>query len=295
MSYPSAVRPGWVSDDLFPFESKFFTTPSGHTMHYIDEGEGRAIVFVHGNPTWSFEFRHPVRDLRTQYRCIAFDHIGFGLSSRSSRREDFHPKFHADNFTALLDYLGVDDITLFLTDWGGPIALDFTRKNPARVKALVLANTWCWPVSRDFHFVFFSSVMASPLGQFLIRRRNFFVNRVMPRAMGRKSALTPEVIAHYRNAQPSGQRGACAAFPGHITGATDWLRSIWTERSAFTDKPTLLLWGLKDIAFRRKELELWKHNLSNFATREFNDCGHFLAEETPAEVSSALKAFLART
>ena len=64
-------------------------------MHYIDEGEGEPIVFVHGNPAWSFEFRHPVRKLRSEFRCIALDHIGFGLSSRSARREDHRPRSHA--------------------------------------------------------------------------------------------------------------------------------------------------------------------------------------------------------
>ena len=52
------VRPDWVSDEMYPFESRFFATPSGHRMHFVDEGEGEPIVFVHGNPAWSFEFRH---------------------------------------------------------------------------------------------------------------------------------------------------------------------------------------------------------------------------------------------
>ena len=149
--------------------------------------------------------------------------MGFGLSSRNNRREDFHPKAHAENFTAPLDHLELRDVTLFLTNWGGPIGLDFVRRKPNRTKRIVVSNTWCWPVSRNLHFLFFSSLMASPIGQFLIKRLNASVNHVTPRTMGRKSALTPEVMAHYRNAQPVGQRGACAAFPGHIVGATNWL------------------------------------------------------------------------
>ena len=84
----SPARPDWVSGEMFPFESRFFTTPSGQSMHFIDEGEGEPIVFVHGNPSWSFEFRHLVKGLRSEFRCIAPDHIGFGLSSRSNRSED---------------------------------------------------------------------------------------------------------------------------------------------------------------------------------------------------------------
>ena len=73
----SPARPAWVSNELFPFESNFFSTPSGHRMHFIDEGAGEPIVFLHGNPGWSFEFRHLVKDLRSRFRCIAPDPYRF--------------------------------------------------------------------------------------------------------------------------------------------------------------------------------------------------------------------------
>ncbi len=286
-------RPDWVSDEFYPFTSRFFTTSDGHEMHYVDEGQGPAIVFVHGNPTWSFEFRHLIDGLRSEYRCIAADHIGFGLSSRSDRREDYFPGAHAERLTQLLESLDIKDATLFMVDWGGPIGLDFARRQPERVGKLVITNTWCWPVSRDPYYIFFSSTMRSPLGQFLIKRFNFFVNRVMTMAIGNKAAMTPEMMAHYRNAQPSSSaRAASAAFPGHILRATEWMRSIWDERAAFTGKPALILWGMKDIAFRRKELERWKSELSDFTAHEFEDCGHFIAEEAPERVIPVLRAFL---
>lgn len=97
-------------------------------MHYIDEGRGEPIVFVHGNPTWSFEFRHLILGLHDSYRCIAMDHIGFGLSSCSDSDKDYHPRAHAENLHGLMDKLGLENITLFLTDWGGPIGLNFARR-----------------------------------------------------------------------------------------------------------------------------------------------------------------------
>ena len=137
--------------------------------------------------------------------------------------------------------------------------------------------------------------MASPLGQLLVKRFNAFVNQVMPKAVGRKQVLTPEVMAHYRGALPPRERSACAALPGHIIGATEWLASIWEKRDSFADRPSLLLWGLRDIAFRRKELERWKSELPDFQVNEFHDCGHFLAEEAPNEVASALRTFMSTT
>ena len=291
-----ATRPDWVSDDLFPFESKFFTTASGHRMHLVGEGAGEPIVFVHGNPAWSFEFRHLIKGLRSDFRCVAPDHIGFGLSSRSDRRRDHHPAALAREFTALIDYLELSDMTLFLTDWGGPIGLEFARKQPDRVKRIVIANTWCWPVADDFHFKSFSFLMSSWVGQYLIRHRNFFVNRVMPKAVGNKAVLAPEIMAHYRMAMPTPDaRSASAALPGHIVGATDWLRSIWSERAAFVNYPALIFWGLEDIAFRKKELDRWKSELSDAESHELQGCGHFLAEEAPEKLVEALHAFMSRT
>ena len=112
----SNVRPDWLSDEMYPFESRFFTSMSGHRMHFIDEGEGEPIVFVHGNPSWSFEFRHLIQGLAHRFRCVAPDHVGFGLSSRSDRREDYHPESHASRFAALLDRLDLRDLTLFMED-----------------------------------------------------------------------------------------------------------------------------------------------------------------------------------
>ena len=290
----TVVRPSWVSDEMFPFESRFFTTKEGHSMHYIDEGSGEPVVFVHGNPTWSFEFRHLINGLRSEFRCIAPDHVGFGLSSRSNRKEDHHPTAHAEQFAELMAKLDVRDATLFMSDWGGPIGLDFARRHPDRVKRIVIANTWCWPVSRDFHFIQFSCAMRSWIGQLLIKQFNFFVTKVIPKAVGNRAILTPEVMYHYRNAQPKGARLACAALPGHIVGASDFLRSIWDERRTFVDKPALVFWGFRDIAFRKKELERWKSELSDCKVHELEDCGHFLAEEAPERILPPFREFMLR-
>ena len=173
------TRPPWLSDELPLFSSRWFTTPDGHRMHYVDEGSGPVIVFLHGNPSWSFEFRHLIRELRHDFRCIAVDHVGFGLSSRSKRKEDHSPQAHAGRFSALMNYLDVKDATLYMSDWGGPVGLHFACHQPERVAGLAIANTWCWPVGSDLHFAFLQYVHAQPFGtvfdqaaQFLCEWRN---------------------------------------------------------------------------------------------------------------------------
>ena len=103
----------------------------------------------------------------------------------------------------------------------------------------MIANTWCWPVDDDFHFRSFSFLMSSWIGQYLIKHHNIFVNKIMPKAVGNRDVLTPEVMAHYRNPLPSPDaRAANAALPGYIVGASEWLDSIWARaRGLFGTSP----------------------------------------------------------
>src|SRR5262249_2744327 len=99
----TGTRPAWVNDELFPFESRFLEL-DGHVVHYVDEGSGPTLLLLHGNPTWSFEYREVIRALRGQFRCVALDYPGFGLSSpRPGYR--YLPEEHAQVVTAFVDAL----------------------------------------------------------------------------------------------------------------------------------------------------------------------------------------------
>ena len=286
-------RPSWLSPELFPFDSRYFTTPAG-ALHYVDEGAGRPLVFVHGNPSWSFEFRHLIAALRSDFRCVAVDHIGFGLSDKSRSQEELDPRRHALRLRALLDHLALDDVTLVMGDWGGPIGLDFAVAHPARVSNLVLFNTWAWPVNGDLHYEMFSRMMGSPVGQFWIRCFNVFVNVVLPMSVGDKSVLTPEVMRHYQGPfERVEDRLGQAILPQHILAARSWLGDIWRRRGAFADKPALIVWGGSDIAFRDKELAVWREALGDATVHLHETVGHLVAEEIPDRVVAHMQAFLA--
>jgi haloalkane dehalogenase len=285
-------KPSWLSSELYPFESHFFDTAAG-TIHYIDEGEGRPLVFIHGNPSWSFEFRAIIKALRNEYRCIAIDHLGFGLSGKDTAPEERSPQRHAARLSELLDHIGLQHITLVMADWGGPIGLDFAVKHPDRVSALVLFNTFAWSVNDDPHFKMFSGMMASLPGQLLIRYANIFVNVVLPKSVAVKGVLTPDVMKHYRGpmATPA-DRSASAALPRYILAAGAWLDEIWRKRGKFAEKPALVIWGGSDIAFREKEFDVWKAALKNGTFHFHKDVGHLVAEEIPDVAIAHIRNFL---
>lgn len=139
---------------------------------------------LHGNPTWSYVFRHLIVRLRDRFRCIAPDLPGFGLS-QAPDGYGFTPEEHATIVSAFVDELGLASFTPVVQDWGGPIGLYAASRIPERVERLVIGNTWCWPVNGDFHFEAFSRVMGGPIGRFGIRNFNAFVNAFMPAGINR--------------------------------------------------------------------------------------------------------------
>lgn len=284
----NTTRPIWLDENEYPFESNFFSTPYGN-IHYIDEGTGDPIVFVPGNPSWSFEARNMIKLLSKDYRCLAVDHLGFGLSDKPL---DFSylPQEHAKNLAAWLESLNLEQITLVVGDWGGPIGLSYALQHPEKIKAIVITNTWLWSVKNDWYYQAFSGFMGGPIGRWLIRRQNFFAQNVVSMAFGDRSKLTPQIHRHYLEQFPTPEtRKGNWVFPGQIIGASDWLDSLWKQRHLLKDKVAILAWGAKDIAFREKELQTWISAFPTARVLRFPQSGHFIPEENPDELAEAIR------
>ncbi len=286
-----SIGSGWVDRTVYPFEPHFFEAPAGK-LHYVDEGEGSPVVMVHGNPTWSFLYRDLVQRLSAGHRCVAVDHLGFGLSDKP-RGWSYLPQDHAANLAALIDALQLKDITLVVQDWGGPIGLSYAVAHPEKVARIVLMNTWAWPVNRDPYYIAFSGFMGGPIGRTLIRRYNFFAGTMMRRLFGDKTKLTPAAQAQYLRALPTpADREGCLVLPKQIVAATPWLGRLWSGMPALAGKPVLIVWGMKDIAFRGKELRRWEAAFPEAHVVRLATVGHFVQEEAPDELAQAVGSFL---
>src|SRR6185503_14818926 len=131
---------------LYPFRSRWLDSSVGR-VHYIDEGEGPAILFLHGNPTWSFLYRGVVTRLRRRFRCVAVDYPGFGLSEHPDDY-GYTPPEHADVVSELIEALDLRGLTIVGHDWGGPIGMKAALDHADRMRGLVMSNTWYWPADR---------------------------------------------------------------------------------------------------------------------------------------------------
>ena len=107
--------------DLYPFDSHYLSLPGGR-LHYLDEGAGQPLLFVHGNPTWSFYWRNRILGLRDRYRCVAVDHIGCGLSDKP-QDYNYTLKQRIDDLVQLVERQELTGVTLLAHDWGGAIGL----------------------------------------------------------------------------------------------------------------------------------------------------------------------------
>ena len=284
----------WINRQEYPFESHTFDVPAGR-LHYVDEGSGPPIVMVHGNPTWSYLYRHLIKRLRSEYRCVALDHLGFGLSDKP-QDWSYLPADHAANLTTLIEGLGLRNITLVVQDWGGPIGLSYAVAHPENVARLIIMNTWAWPVNRDPYYIAFSGFVGGPIGRLLIRRYNFFAKTIMRQAFGDKRKLTAAAHEQYLAAlaTPEDRKG-CYVFPRQIIGSTPWLGRLWDNIATLKGKPKLIVWGMKDIAFREKELKRWEATCPEARVVRLGSVGHFVQEEAPDELAGATVHFLRDT
>lgn len=277
----------------YPFAGRWMDLPAGR-MHYLDEGEGEPLLLVHGTPTWSFEWRHLVRAFRGTHRCIAPDHLGFGLSNRP-RDFPYTPEAHAESLDAFVERLDPPPFTLIVHDYGGPIGLPLCLRHPRRVTRLVLVNTWMWSFAGDRAMEQGGRIAGSGLGRFLYRHANLSLKVIMPSAYGDRKKLTPAIHRQYLDRFPdAGSRGAVLwPLARAILGSDRFFDGLWRERERLRGRPALIVWGMKDTAFRPYQLDRWRETLPEARVVEVPDAGHWPHEEAPDRVIDGLREFLA--
>ena len=283
--------PIWLDRTAYPFSPHYLELEAGR-MHYVDEGEGAPVLMLHGNPTWSFLYRHLIRHLSSRYRCVAPDYLGFGLSDKPAGWS-YHPRDQAAAVETLIERLDLADITLVVHDWGGPIGLSCALQQPDRVKRIVLMNTWMWPLNDKPRFVLFSKGLGGPVGRFLIERYNFFARVVLPLCFGRWSRLSQSAYRHYTAPldRPAARKGSWV-FARELVGASTWLEQCWRQREKLAGKPALILWGMKDPAFRQAELARWQSLWPTAQVEHLPTVGHYVPEELGPSLGGRVASFL---
>ena len=293
------MRTEWLDRNEYPFDGEYFETPAGE-MHYLDEGDEDAppVVMLHGNPTWSFMYRDFVKELRDDYRCIVPDYIGFGLSDKPDDWS-YLPREHSENVEALIEELGLEEVTVVMHDYGGPIGTRYAVENPGNVAAVAAMNTFAWRVDDRLRARLFSATVGGPVGRALVDEANLFASGVMRLGFGERrwlpagaDELPRRLHRQYTTplAKPSDRKGTWV-FPRELTRSSDWFEGIWERRDALADTPGFVAWGTKDPAFGIEDARRWTGALGETRYLRY-EASHYLPEQRGEEIAPRLRTFL---
>lgn len=283
----------------FPFKNKHINR-DGLKYSYVDEGQGDPVVMVHGNPSWSFYYRNLITALKNDYRCIAPDHIGCGLSDKPDDDQyEYTLERRVDDLEALLDHLGLtENITLVLHDWGGMIGMAWATRHPERVKQLVILNTSAFHLPDTKRLPLGLWICRNTwLGTLLVRGCNAFARGAatvgckrnpMPKEL-RDAYCAPydsweNRIATLRFVQDIPLRGEDKAYP--------IVTEVELKAKQFRDRPMLICWGMKDFVFDKHFLKRWTSEFPQAEVHRFPDCGHYILEDASDEVIGHIIDFL---
>lgn len=290
----SSVR--WRSH--YPFTSQALTV-GGCAYHYLDEGprDAPTLLFVHGNPTWSFHWRRLIQKFRGEFRCVAPDHLGCGLS-------DLQPQplalaDHVNNLVQLIDEADLRNVTLVAQDWGGAIGLGALQQRREQFERIVLFNTGAFP---PWFIPWRIRVCRWPVfGKLALQGANAFSRAALRMTLGRKRRLDPEIetayLAPYHDWQ---SRAAVYQFvkdiplsDSHPTWQT--LADIDAGLPALADIPQLLAWGMQDWCFTPACLEKFVEYWPTAEVHRLQDVGHWVVEDAADQVEQLMTDWLAQT
>jgi haloalkane dehalogenase len=272
----------------FPFEPHYLEQ-DGLRMHYLDEGAGRPVLLLHGEPTWSFLYRKFIPQLTPRSRCIAPDYFGFGRSDKPEERGWYSYDRHVASIAHLAEQLDLRDLTVVVQDWGGPIGFRFAVENADRVAALVVMNTGIGARAPNEEWLRFQAFM---------RRVDL---DIVAGQLVRLSLVQPtsdDVIAAYDAPFPTREsRVGITQFPELVPTSADHPSApkMLEVRDALRsfDRPALVLFSDSDPIFSRRAAEVIAELLPNAELDPpVAGGGHFLQEDRGEEIGRRIAGWL---
>src|SRR3954469_2730339 len=269
----------------FPWKSRLVEVDHGVRQAVVDEGPRDSRVtflLLHGNPTWGFLYRKFIERLSPKYRVIAPDHVGFGRSDKPRDPRWYTLARHIDDLGRVLEELKAERVVPVIQDWGGPIGMGWATRNPERVAGVGIFNTWAFVREPPMKLPWiFKWMVLGKGGWKRATQSNIFVEWALARS-GPDGKLAGADLDPYRAPYPTGDdRVGIARFPQLIPETKNQGHESWATMAQIEDglprlreKPALICWAMKDPAFRKQQLERWKHAFARV------DGPHLMAKAT---------------
>jgi haloalkane dehalogenase len=271
----------------YPYEPNYVEV-DGLRLHHIDEGSGPAVLCFHGEPSWSYLYRHMLdRLVGGGHRVVCPDLVGFGRSDKPTDQAWYTYERHVETVTAHLDQIELDEVTVVVQDWGGPIGLRWAVQHADQVGRLVILNTGLFTgrVSKGF--------MA--WREFAERTPDLPIGMIIQGAT--TTDLPPEVVAAYEAPFPNADSKAGAQrFPLLVPLGPDdpGVPEMQETRAALTgwDKPALVAFSDTDPVFPFPKAGAQFTEMIPTAGEQvrIEGAAHFLQEDRGREIADAMLA-----
>ncbi len=279
----------------FTYDANFVEV-NGSKLHYIQQGQGRPIVFLHGIPTWSYLWRNVIPYLSDDAHCIAVDLIGMGKSDKPDITYSVFD--HVDYITGFIDALGLRDVTLVLHGWGSVIGFHYAMTHQDNIRGLAFLESHVRPATEidmvSLPLLEMASVANTPDGGYdIIMNSNYFVNKVMPSGVLRP--LTDEEMQQYQ--APFQAPGSCRPLWQYLqelplgnSGDPKVLDMIKQYSAALTKStlPKLMLYAVPGFVTTIDTVKWAKDHLLNLTLVDIGDALHYAQESNPEKIGTEL-------
>jgi pimeloyl-ACP methyl ester carboxylesterase len=278
-------------EKAYPFRSNFLQLGENN-LHYVDEGQGQPILMLHGNPTWSFYYRNLIQTFSSQFRTVAPDHMGCGMSDKP-QDFDYSLESHIQNAYQLIKFLDLKKIILIVHDWGGAIGLGLVTRYPELFDRIVILNTAAFLSEHIPQRI--NLLRQGKFGEWLTRKLNLFA---WPATFMTTEKKMPKAIkAGYLLPYNSwNNRIAVARFvqdiPMEKNHKTYTTMNQIESRLKEIKQPKLILWGGKDFCFNQHFFEKWLEIYPDAPAHWYAKAGHYLLEDALEDVSGRIWDFI---
>lgn len=293
----------------YPFAPHFSMAP-GFNMHYVDEGEGPVVLCLHGEPTWGYLFRHLIAKLSDTRRVIAPDHMGFGKSETPANRT-YWLQDHIGNLEKLVLDLDLQDITLVMHDFGGPMGMGLAARHPERISRVVSVNGPVAFGQADLPAALEANALESPWFRWILQAAKEerlegvlnesaynILSTLKLNGFERNDLITPTWLEAYSAPfpTPADCAGVLGWAAGFAAGAHQFEQPDARAQEMVGRLPALAIWGTADHTLHAKYfLPLFRSLFPEGEVHELPQAGHYSLEDAPDAIGELISQFLDAT
>lgn len=274
-----------------------FITVNGIRLHYVTQGEGDLMLFLHGFPEFWYSWRHQIPEFAKDHKVVALDLRGYNDSDKPSDVSAYRMSELVEDVEGVIRGLGYDRCILVGHDWGGAIAWNFAYRYPEKLEKLIVLNLphpakfaqglWMPQQLLKSWYIFFFQLPFLP--EWILSWNDYQpIAAALKNTAIDQATFTATDLEAYKDAVA--KRGALTAMVNYYRNALSGLigQPVWDKLNV----PTLLLWGENDVALSTELTYGTEAYVEDLCIEYIPNCSHWLHQEKVELVNSLIRDFI---